>query len=187
MKNKRMYWLLALTIGFFAVALVFANNKTEKTAKPTEHVAEVKMGQHPFFKANTASDAVFMNKEGKKVSLSAYENKVIFINLWATWCPPCIHEMPSLNELYLKLKDDPNIEFFIVDVDGDIQKAKKFMDKNGYSLPVYAQTAVLPESLASNAIPTTIIVNKQGEMVVKHTGGADFAHPEMMKFIKGLL
>ncbi|MGJ1418333.1 TlpA family protein disulfide reductase [Sphingobacterium spiritivorum] len=133
------------------------------------------------------TDAVFKNAKGEKIVLKDIRNKVIFINMWATWCPPCKKEMPSLNNLYNKLKSNPNIVFIMMDVDGKLKQSTSYIKEKGFSLPNYIVEGNLPEEFSTNSIPTTIIIDKSGKMVTKHIGGVDFDHPEMLPFIQNLL
>ncbi|MGJ1432153.1 TlpA family protein disulfide reductase [Sphingobacterium spiritivorum] len=133
------------------------------------------------------SDAVFTNAKGEKIVLKDIRNKVIFINMWAKWCPPCKREMPSLNKLYNKLKSNPDLVFIMMDVDGKLKKSDSYIKAMGFSLPNYSVEGNLPEEFNTNSIPTTIIIDKSGKMVTKHIGAVDFNHPEMLPFIQNLL
>lgn len=131
-------------------------------------------------------EASFVDDSGKVTTLSEHAGKVIFINFWATWCPPCIKELPSLNRLYNKLKDNDDIVFFMVEMDNNFSKAAKFMRRKKYRMPIYSISGQLPIELGTNSIPTTIIIDKNGELQVKHMGAVDFDHPQMMEYITGL-
>lgn len=117
-------------------------------------------------------------------SISALKGKVVFVNYWATWCPPCIAEMPAINELYNKYKNDEHVAFIMVDVDNDVPKAKAFMQKHGYNLPLYTQTNQVPDSLMNGTIPTTLVFDKQGKLVYKHAGAADYSSKGFDEFIR---
>ena len=71
------------------------------------------------------------NLNGEFTDLSEYKGKVVFINIWATWCPPCVAEMPNIQSLYDKIEND-NIEFIMLSMDNSEEKAKKFIDKKGF-------------------------------------------------------
>jgi len=129
-------------------------------------------------------DIHFKDTAGNITSLSALKPKVVFINYWATWCPPCIAEMPRVNELYKKFRNDDKIAFLLVDVDNDLPKAKAFMLKNGYDLPLYTQISNVPDSLLDGTIPTTLVFNKDGKLIYKHSGAADYSSKEFEEFIK---
>ena len=96
------------------------------------------------------------------------------INFWATWCPPCIAEMPSVNELYEKLQHNKNIVFIMVDADHDFSKSVPFMNKHQFTLPLYEANSVIPENLLGGSIPTTVIFDKNGQLVFHHEGAGDY-------------
>ncbi|MBC8054326.1 MAG: TlpA family protein disulfide reductase [Sphingobacteriaceae bacterium] len=133
----------------------------------------------------TAPSVVFKDGNGKTIDISKQKGKVLFINFWATWCPPCIQEMPSINTLK-KQFNDTEILFLMVDVDDNYKKSNKFMENNKYDLPVYTAVSSVPQELLSGSIPTTVIIDKEGRVVTRHEGGADYMNPETMKFFKEL-
>jgi thiol-disulfide isomerase/thioredoxin len=106
-------------------------------------------------KAGTFSNFSFVDQNGIKLNALNMQGKVIFINFWATWCPPCIAEMGSVNALYNKLKDDPRFVFILADADNNFSLAISFMKKNNYNLPVYGIRSAVPENLFSGTLPTT--------------------------------
>lgn len=134
-----------------------------------------------------STDVSFLDGNGKSITLQSLKGKVVFINFWATWCPPCIDEMPSINRLKQTFKSRDDIVFLMVDVDGDYGKSKAFMDKNRYDLPVYTPDSDIPPSFLGNAIPTTVILDKAGELVVRAEGGRDYMAPGTVKAIEDLL
>ena len=79
----------------------------------------------------------FRDEKGAVVSTADLQGKVVFINFWATWCPPCIAEMPSLNELYNKFRNDAQFVFIFINEDDDMAKARTFMHKNHSASPKY--------------------------------------------------
>ncbi len=133
-----------------------------------------------------APDFTMKNLDGKEVSLKDYRGKKVMLNFWATWCPPCIAEMPSISKLYNRFKDNKNVVFLMVDVDGNTKKSTRFMEKKNYSLPVYTPASAIPSSILDGSIPTTLIVDKKGKIVFKHTGGADYGNEKLIKFLDDL-
>lgn len=131
-------------------------------------------------------EILFQDPEGYVIELADQRGKVVFINFWATWCPPCIAEMPSINKLYSELKDDDKIEFMMVDVDNNRSKSEKFMERRNFDLPVYTPASSIPASYMSGAIPTTLVVNKYGKVVFKHEGMGDFSNDEFKEFLTKL-
>lgn len=132
-------------------------------------------------------DVLFKNPEGHVIELGDLKGKVVFINFWATWCPPCIAEMPSIQKLYNNFKDNEKVMFLMVDVDDAPVKSKKFMDKKKYDLPVYTPVSPIPSSFMARAIPTTLVLNKYGKVVFKHEGTADYSNDEFATFINELI
>lgn len=130
---------------------------------------------------------IFTNADGENIDLAAQKNKVIFINFWATWCPPCIAEMPSINELYQTFKDDKNVLFVMADMDDNFPKAEAFMKKKQLALPVYSAVNALPEEMYTGTLPTTVIIDQSGSMVFHHEGTADYSNPKIKEFIQKLL
>lgn len=123
---------------------------------------------------------------GKTVDFESLKGKVIFLNIWATWCPPCIAEMPNIHSLYKKM--DPNkVAFVMLSVDeGGMAKVKKFIDKKGYTFPVYMPASEFPQAFYSNAIPTTFIISPAGKIMAKHEGMAEYDTKEVRDYLNGL-
>ncbi len=128
----------------------------------------------------------FKDKEGKVIQLSTLKGKVVFINFWATWCPPCIHELPSIDQLRESLKDHKDIVFLMVDVDGDIEKSAAFMKENKYNLPLYVAQGDIPAEFLGQSIPTTVILDKAGKIVERLEGSRDYGTPEIKKALQDI-
>jgi thiol-disulfide isomerase/thioredoxin len=133
-----------------------------------------------------APSVEFKSSAGEKLNIKNTKDKVIFLNFWATWCPPCIAEMPSIQALRNKLKNKEVVVFAMVDADSNLASSLSFMKKNNYDLPVYVQTSAAPESLFNGSLPTTVIINKQGKIVMKHNGVADYDTIEMLTLLNTL-
>jgi thiol-disulfide isomerase/thioredoxin len=131
-------------------------------------------------------EVTLADKEGKTWHLADLQGKVIFVNFWATWCPPCLAEMPGINQLYSRFKGDPNIVFVTVDVDRQLTKSSAFLKKHDWNLPLYQAISTLPQALSSGSIPFTIIFDRQGKIVYRHEGTADYSSDRMVEFIKTL-
>ena len=130
---------------------------------------------------------VVQSADGKTIYLQQQKGKVVFINFWATWCPPCLAEMPTVNEFYQKVKKDSNIVFLTVDVDNRLNNSSAFMKNQGYQMPVYGGNLdALPSTFYSGTIPTTLVIDKRGLVVFNHAGKASYDGDEFARFIKGL-
>ncbi|HVW98234.1 MAG TPA: TlpA disulfide reductase family protein [Mucilaginibacter sp.] len=117
----------------------------------------------------------FIDKSGKTVTLADLSGKVVFINFWATWCPPCLAELPSVNDLYKHFQNDPRVVFLIVDTDNDFKTSLPFIARHQYNLPVYISGSANPPQLIGSSIPTTVVINKRGQMVFRHEGTANYS------------
>ena len=128
----------------------------------------------------------FRSEDGQLINLSENKGKVFFINFWATWCPPCRAEMPSINTLYSKVNNKDKIIFIMVDVDNKMASSVKFMKNRSYELQVYSSESVIPEQIFNGSLPTTLIIDAEGNIVFHHTGMADYDNPEMINFLNTL-
>jgi thiol-disulfide isomerase/thioredoxin len=109
--------------------------------------------------------------ENKSVNFQEFQNQVVVVNFWATWCPPCVAEMPEFQALY----DDYGTEVvFLFVTNEDATVVNTFMHKKGYTLPVYYSQNAPPSLLQSSAIPATFVIGKSGEIVVDKTGAANW-------------
>jgi thiol-disulfide isomerase/thioredoxin len=125
----------------------------------------------------------FKDVNGKVVDVGSLKGKVVFLNFWATWCPPCQAEMPSINKLYTRFKDDPDFVFLLVDADSELQKAQQFMLKKKFDMPVYEVASSIPEQLFKGSLPTTIVFDKQGRVSFNEEGAANYGHKKFIDFM----
>ncbi len=171
-----------------AISLAACGNtdKNKENKVESEHSTTKKVGttEAP---VSTTTNLSFTDKDGETVYLSSLKGKVVFINFWATWCPPCIQEMPTINELKGKYKDNDDIVFLMVDVDNNMEKSTAFMEKNKYDLPVYVTASNIPSNYLGSSIPTTVILDKSGDMIARIEGGRDYTSPEIIKVVNELV
>lgn len=132
------------------------------------------------------SDIKFKDRNGRIVSLQQFHGKVVFINIWATWCPPCLAELPSINKLYQRYQSDINTAFLLVDADGDLKKSGSLFSRKGYMMPLYAMYTELPASLLGNSIPTTLVFDKKGNLAFRQEGAANYNSEKFLKFMESL-
>jgi len=181
-------WVTALLTVFIAVTVISPNAKSwvlEQLASTGLFRAEIRKDG---IKDNEpATSFSFINAAGVTASTASLKGKVVSINFWASWCPPCRAEMPSLNELYKKLKDDNRFVFLFMNEDEDKTKAKQYLQKNDFAIPLYSRTGDVPSEIFRGTLPTTIVVDKQGKVVLKHTGMADYNTDAFIKQLKELL
>jgi thiol-disulfide isomerase/thioredoxin len=124
-------------------------------------------------------ELVVINQKGQRLSGPQLEGKVIFLNFWATWCPPCIAEMPSIAQLRQSYND--KVVFLLIS-DEDWIRVNEFKKSNAYNFEVY-RALNIPKVLQPRALPKTFIVNRKGEIVVEKNGAVDWNSDK----IRGLL
>jgi thiol-disulfide isomerase/thioredoxin len=118
--------------------------------------------------------------EGKPVAMD--ENKLVFVNVWATWCGPCNMEMPGIQKLYDKYKAHEKIAFYIIS-DEDAATVNPFIARKGYNLPFYQFAGPYPPALDGNAIPRTYIIYK-GKILAQEIGASQWDRPEIVDLIE---
>lgn len=125
------------------------------------------------------------NSKGERVSMEDFKGKVIFMNVWATWCAPCIEEMPTIQNLYKEV-DKESVRFIMLSMDQDFEKAIAFRDKYGYDFEIYRLLGPMPAIYHTKLIPTTFVINSAGDLVLQHDGMGEFDTPEFKKFLRGV-
>jgi len=173
---------LLLTILFVSIACVFLiiylreeRDSTVKTTKPLQPGIKV-----PNF--------VFPDINGKEVSLSNHRGKVVLLNVWATWCPPCRQEMPSMQRLYEKFKGE-RFEILAVSIDSEGREAvAPFMREMNLTFPALLDPRETIMSLYGiTGVPESFIIDKDGILVKKIIGPINWASSEVFLFFKDLI
>ncbi len=125
-----------------------------------------------------------MQLNGDVANFSQSKGKIIIVNFWATWCPPCVAEMPSFQKLY----DDygSQVDFYFITSEKP-EKVEKFMQRNKYALPIFLQTAEAPKQLESSVLPTTYLISKSGEIIIDEEGAANWNSDKMRALLDTLL
>lgn len=121
---------------------------------------------------------------GDEVWLSDFE-KPIFINIWATWCPPCRSEMPSI--ISLKEKYEDKVDFLLISPDEPLGKLKKFNSDKGYNSIFYNSLSDIPYQLYSDTYPTTFILSKDKKIEYKLVGAHDWDSESVYEILEGLI
>jgi thiol-disulfide isomerase/thioredoxin len=147
-------------IGFHAK--VYLNRLISRNPVPVEERTQEVLEDYDFKLVDTKRN---------RVNLMDYKGEVVFINFWATWCPPCVAEMPDLQLLYNAYGEKVTFLFIARDKE---ERVSNFLVKKNYDLPVYFESGFTPKSLYSGALPTTFIIGKEGNIVVAETGSADW-------------
>jgi thiol-disulfide isomerase/thioredoxin len=208
MKNKKtnslrnswiqygIFALVAITLyatGLHTEVIGFAQRGLLATGlmnPDVEEIAQVRNNQNNDNNASMTNltkadlNLKLIDAEGKTKSLEEFKGKVIFLNFWATWCPPCIAEMPSINKLHKEMGDE--VAFVLLSFDDDFEKAKAFDKRKGYDLPIYAPASNLPTMLQSSSLPTTYVIDTKGNLALTHKGMADYYNEDFIEFLNEL-
>lgn len=131
-------------------------------------------------------DIAFEDAEGRERTLSQFSGKVVLLNVWATWCAPCREEMPALDRVQQKL-GGPGFEVLALSIDtGGIAAVKGFYDEIGVrSLAHYVDpTMRATAALGAMGVPTTLLIDRQGREIGRHTGPVQWDGPEAMRTIE---
>jgi peroxiredoxin len=126
--------------------------------------------------------------DGSMVSLADYKGKTVLLNIWATWCPPCVAEMPSMEKLYQELKDeDFEILAVSIDVTGSSVVAF-FMKKHRLSFPALTDTQGIIKNLyQTTGVPESFIIDKDGIIAKKIIGPREWATPDVINYFRNLI
>ena len=145
------------------------------------------MGLAALKEGTRSIDFTLSDLSGKKVSLSSYQGKLVFLNFWATWCPPCRAEMPSMERLYQKLKTK-GLAILAVDLQEDAKSVQKFIDEHKLTFTVLLDSdGRVGATYGARSIPTTYIIGRDGSALGGVIGGREWDTPEMIAFFTRLL
>lgn len=122
--------------------------------------------------------------EGNRRGVEIGSGKITFVSYWATWCPPCIAEMPSIQSLYDDYGD--KIEFLLI-TNEDSEIVKKFITKKGFTVPSVNPMMDTPKQLFERSIPTNYIIDQNGSIIIKEQGAADWNSQKVRDVLDGLL
>ncbi|APQ19419.1 thiol:disulfide interchange protein [Maribacter hydrothermalis] len=125
--------------------------------------------------------ASYEDLEGNPIELSQYKGKRVLLNYWATWCRPCIEEMPDMEKAQLVLEQENYI--FLFASDQSIKKITDFKNKRGFNLKYIKYNGMYAEQ-AISALPVTLIYNEVGEQVHRFDGGLKWDSPEMIEKLR---
>lgn len=142
----------------------------------------------PAMPGYAAPEFTALDFEGKGKHLSEYQGKVVFLNIWATWCPPCKEEMPSMEYLYNSLKG-PNFEMLAVSIDREgISVVKPFVEKLNLSFPVLLDTkGKIAELYKITGVPETFIIDGRGIIAEKVIGARNWSDSKNLEKLRKLV
>lgn len=182
MTRTRLMVLIAAAIAVLLVVLYAITRHTE-TAKPGTLAALA-----PVQKVTAVPDIVLVDSAGHKTNLAAYRGHFLLLNLWASWCPPCVRELPALARLQQAI---PKAQFSVLTVDAEHNAsttAAEFLRSHAVTgLPDFTDGALkVSQALHVYGMPTTVLIDPQGREVARAVGPADWDAPESIAYFKAL-
>jgi len=131
-------------------------------------------------------DFKLLDLNGNELVLNNHQGKVIFLNFWATWCPPCRNEMPSMESLNKKMEGS-NFVMIAVNIQEKNSIVKEFIKKNKYTFPVIIdETGEVSAKYQIRSIPTTFIIDTKGKIAGVFTGSRDWNSNDVVNIFKEL-
>ena len=143
----------------------------------------------PLKKSIVASDFELQNMDEENKKLSDYRGQVVLLNFWATWCPPCIREMPSMERLHQKI-NAKNFKVIAINQMEEIDDVFAFtgqLEVDPTFEILFDKTSKVSQDYAVKGLPTTYLIDKQGKIRYRAIGGRVFNHPEVIKTINQLI
>jgi len=124
---------------------------------------------------------------GKKMEFKEFHGKVVFLNLWATWCEPCRSEMAAIQKLYEGM-DKEKVSFVMLSLDKDahVEKVKAYINSRSFTFPVYMPSGYLADQLQVPSIPTTFVITKEGVIDLKEVGMKNYNTTKFKKYLESL-
>lgn len=127
------------------------------------------------------------DENGKIINVSELKGKVVFINFWASWCPPCRAEFPSIQRFYEKYGRNSELIFLTINMDEDLKAGRKYLEKKKYTVPFLLPDGSVPKEYFAGSLPTTVVLDKTGKIRMKHDGMADYSKDSFYQEIDELL
>jgi len=119
---------------------------------------------------------------GPEETLAVWNGEPLFLNFWGTWCQPCVVEMPGMQRMYDSLRTD-GVRFLFVSNEREAP-VQQFIEKTGYTLPIYVAVEDIPPQLLTGLFPTTFLINRKGQIVFRQVGSAKWDDPSVLKAVR---
>lgn len=171
-RRKKTIWGIAFDFFFTALVIAMVFPASRKVVSAT-------IIRYSMFQPRELEGIIYLKEadfnwfledmEGNKHAFSEFKDKAIFLNFWATWCPPCIAEMPSIQRLYNEYGENL---IFVLASNEDKETLEAFLNKKEYTLPVYQLKSKVPDVFASRSIPASFLISPEGKVLMKKQGAA---------------
>lgn len=193
MQLRKNYFLLGISVLFFGIMLQLGCSSENKTESQSSTIQD-NLPHDPYSaplnaaaRQAKAQDFETTLLNGEQFQLSDQRGKVVLLNIWATWCPPCEEETPALNEVYEKYSDQ-GVEFLGISIDEQGESVvKPFVEKYDISYPITIDDGSIMEKYGPTmGVPTTYIIDQKGNLRYFATGAITKAElePRLKKLLK---
>ena len=198
-RDAKMLSAVAVAVLLAALALVVflqfpgggGGQKAEGSIRIAPIMPKIRQSRDsgPVAAGKVAANFKLHDLDGHEVSLSSLRGKVVFLNLWATWCEPCRREMPSIEALYEKFGSGKSFVILAVSEDSDGSKAvAPYVKKSGYKFEVLLDPRNdVGEVYDVSGIPETFIIDRDGRIVAHHLGPYDWSNPDIRDALEELI
>lgn len=190
-KRRITPWLLLAAASLIAILALLYVNSTRQGNGQYQQVKQ-KRGMAKFVRHESPKAIKtfnFVDNSGKTRTLADWKGRVVLLNLWATWCPPCRAEMPTLNRLQQEMGSD-DFEVVALSVDkGGLKVPRKFMKENGFAaLKIYNDKKItVRRALGVRGYPMTVLISRDGLEIGRLTGPAEWDSDEAKKLVREAL
>ncbi|KPH14675.1 TlpA disulfide reductase family protein [Chryseobacterium sp. ERMR1:04] len=187
-------WSTAILGVLFVVLLVSPNAKAWLmrqaistglfNAKIEEKTSGKQQGEN---KDSPSVSLSVRDEKGRIISTSELKGKVVFINFWASWCPPCRAEFPSIQQFYTKYQSNADVVFLTINLDNETADGKAYLEKEKFTVPFLVPNDNIPSEYFNGSLPTTVVLDKKGKIRLRHSGMADYSKDSFYQEIDQLL
>ena len=190
MARYKMLAILIVAAVFMPLVLSISGDgffHRRKSAEPYKKDLFARLRIQKFEEPVVAPDFTLKDLKGNQVTLKNFKGRVVFLNFWATWCPPCRREMPSMERLYKQLKDR-GLVILAVDMQESEKLVKAFISEFSLSFPALLDLNGDISSLYGiRGLPTTYIIDREGMIIGKAVGPIDWSSQESIQLFQSLL
>lgn len=190
----RKNWSTTLLFAIFVLLLVSPDAKALlmrqviSTGLLNSKIDEKNIEKSSIETPATISESFSVKDEsGQLINLSELKGKVVFINFWASWCPPCRAEFPSIQKFYEKYKGNDELVFLTINLDDNPKAGKLYLEKEKFTIPFLTPNGNIPTEYFSGSLPTTVVLDKSGKIRMHHAGMADYSKDSFYEEINQLL
>jgi peroxiredoxin len=186
-KDRILYLAAAIVVATGLALVALSGHRGARLAVNSPEIGA--NGDAPVPAGSQAADFKLETLDGTTISLESLRGKVVFLNVWATWCEPCREEMPSMQTLYEDFKG--NKDFVMLAVSQDVKGravVAPYVAKNGYHFTILLDPEnKIGDSYEVSGVPETFIIDRKGQIVAHHMGAFDWSRPDVKDALQQLL